>query len=266
LTIFGDCRKIALEQHAGSGSAEAVRESSGLLKQLEPKEIVMQSIVKNTWLATAGLVAMAGCASIPPGPKEMTFFVTSVNPGKGGDLGGLEGADRHCQTLAQAAGGGDRPWRAYLSTQAPKLADTNFVNARDRIGSGPWQNAKGEVIARSVDELHSASSNLNKQTALNEKGQLVNGRTEKPNTHDILTGSRPDGTAFPGAPFADMTCGNWTKGGADGAAMTGHHDRVGPLDAAWAVSWNSAHPTLGCSPEKIRPTGGEGLFYCFAVK
>ena len=226
----------------------------------------MQKMTRITGLTVAGLMGVTGCASVPPGPKEMTFFVTSVSPGKGGDLGGLEGADRYCQSLAQAAGAGDRTWHAYLSTQAPKLADTNFVNARDRIGTGPWQNAKGDVIARSVDELHSGDNNLTKQTALNEKGQPVNGRTEKPNMHDILTGSRPDGTAFPGAPFPDMTCGNWTKSGADGAAMTGHHDRAGPLDASWAVSWNSAHPTLGCSQEKIRPTGGDGLFYCFAVK
>jgi hypothetical protein len=208
---------------------------------------------------------LAGCASMEPGPKDMTFFITSAGPGRGGDLGGLAGADRHCQSLAEAVGAGGHSWHAYLSTQAPKLADPNFVNARDRIGAGPWRNAKGVVIARSVEELHSASSKLNKETALSEKGQLVNGRTEKPNTHDILTGSRADGTAFPGAPFADMTCGNWTNGGNDGAAMTGHHDRVGPTDASWATSWNSAHPTLGCSPEKIRPTGGEGLFYCFAV-
>jgi hypothetical protein len=200
------------------------------------------------------------------GPKEMTFFVTSVNPGKGGDLGGLEGADRHCQSLAQAAGAGHRTWRAYLSTQASTLAGKDFVNARDRIGTGHWQNAKGEVIARNVDDLHSAYSNLTKLTALDEKGQIVNGRTEKPNKHDILTGSRPDGTAFPGKPFPDMTCGNWTKSTDDGAAMTGHHDRAGPSEASWAVSWNSAHPTLGCSMEKIRPTGGDGLFYCFAVK
>lgn len=226
----------------------------------------MQKMTRITGLTVAGLMGVTGCASVPPGPKEMTFFVTSVSSGKGGDLGGLEGADRYCQSLAQAAGAGDRTWHAYLSTQAPKLADTNFVNARDRIGTGPWQNAKGDVIARSVDELHSGDNNLTKQTALNEKGQPVNGRTEKPNMHDILTGSRPDGTAFPGAPFPDMTCGNWTKSGADGAAMTGHHDRAGPLDASWAVSWNSAHPTLGCSQEKIRPTGGDGLFYCFAVK
>lgn len=226
----------------------------------------MQGMVKMTLLAAAGVLGVAGCASVPPGPKDMTFFVTSIGPGKGGDLGGLDGADQHCRSLAQAAGAGDRTWHAYLSTQAPKLADTNFVNARDRIGTGPWQNAKGEVIAWSVDDLHSADSKLTKQTALDEKGQAVNSRTEKPSKHDILTGSRTDGTAFPGAPFPDMTCGNWTKGGVDGAAMTGHFDRAGPLDAPWAVSWNSAHPTLGCSLEKIRPTGGDGLFYCFAVK
>lgn len=224
---------------------------------------------KTPWLAAAGamgVIVVAGCATMQPGPKEMTFFVTSANPGKGGDLGGLEGADKHCQSLAQAAGAGHRTWRAYLSTQASALAGTDYVNARDRIGTGPWQNVKGEVIARSVDDLHSPNSRLNKQTALDEKGQMVNGRTEKPNKHDILTGSRPDGTAFPGKPFPDMTCGNWTKGGDDGAAMTGHHDRFGPLDASWAVSWNSAHPTLGCSMEKIRPTGGDGLLYCFAAK
>jgi hypothetical protein len=196
----------------------------------------------------------------------MTFFVTSANPGRGGDFGGLAGADKHCQTLAEAVGAGGGTWRAYLSTQAPKLADPNFVNARDRIGAGPWHNAQGVRIARSVDDLHSANNNLTKQTALNEKGQMVNGRTEKPNLHDIITGSRADGTAFPGAPFPDMTCSNWNNGSDSGAAMTGHHDRVGPTDASWATSWNSAHPTLGCSPDKIRPTGGEGLFYCFAVK
>ncbi|TAK69260.1 MAG: hypothetical protein EPO19_07830 [Betaproteobacteria bacterium] len=226
----------------------------------------MPSIVGRTWLAAAGLITLAGCASMQPGPKDMTFFVTSVGPGKGGDLGGLEGADGHCQSLAKAAGAGDRTWRAYLSTQAPKLADPNFVNARDRIGAGPWQNAQGVVIARSVDELHSANNKLNKQTALDQMGKPVNSRTEKPNKHDMLTGSRPDGTAFPGAPFPDMTCGNWTKSGTDGSAMTGHHDREGPIDSPWATSWNSAHPTLGCSQERVRPTGGDGLFYCFAVK
>jgi len=225
----------------------------------------MQSTVRGVLLAAAGVITVVGCATTPPGPKDMTFFVTSVGPGKGGDLGGLEGADRHCQTLAAAAGAGHRTWRAYLSTQAPKLGDPNFVNARDRIGTGPWQNAKGVVVARNVEELH-AANNLTKETTLDEKGQLVNGRTEKPNKHDMLTGSRPDGTAFPGAPFPDMTCGNWTKSGNDGAAMTGHHDRAGPIAAPWATSWNSAHPTLGCSQERVRPTGGDGLFYCFAAK
>ena len=198
--------------------------------------------------------------------SAMTFFVTSVGSGKGGDFGGLEGADKHCQTLAAAAGAGNKTWRAYLSTQAPKLSDTNFVNARDRIGTGPWQNAKGVVIAKSVDDLHSAGNNLSKQTALDEKGQPVNARGDKPNKHDILTGSRADGTAFPGAPFPDRTCNNWTNSGDDGAAMVGHHDRAGPTAANWATSWNSAHPTLGCSQEKVRPTGGDGLLYCFAAQ
>jgi hypothetical protein len=227
----------------------------------------MQSNMKLTCLAAAGLIGVVGCAGMQSGgPKSMTFFVTSTGPGKGADLGGLDGADRHCQALAQAAGAGDRTWRAYLSTQAPSLNNPAFVNARDRIGAGPWQNAKGDVIAHSVDDLHSASSNLTKQTVLDEKGQPVNSRTETPSKHDMLTGSRPDGTAFGGPPFPDMTCSNWTKGGADGSAMTGHFDRAGPIASPWATSWNSSHPTLGCSMERIRPTGGDGLFYCFAVK
>ena len=227
----------------------------------------MHRSVRWTLLAAASSALVVGCATAQSGGSGMTFFVTSVGPGKGGDLGGLEGADRHCQALAQAVGAGHRTWRAYLSTQAPALADPSAVNARDRIGPGPWHNAKGVLIARSVDELHAAASNLNKETALNEKGQMVNGRTEKPSMHDMLTGSRPDGTAFPGGPFPDMTCGNWTRSGKEGSAMTGHHDRAGPASQyPWAVSWNSAHPTLGCSQESIRPTGGDGLFYCFAAK
>ena len=217
-------------------------------------------------LAAAGL-ALAGCATTQApqrDAKAMTFFVTSTGPGKGADLGGLAGADQHCQKLATAAGAAPRTWRAYLSTQAPALNDPNFVNARDRIGNGPWQNINGVVIARNVDELHSPASKLNKQTAVDEKGSIVNGRTEKPNTHDILTGSRPDGTAFAGAPFADMTCGNWTKGGKDGSAMLGHHDLAGPIDTAWAKSWNSSHPSRGCDPEGLVSTGGAGLLYCFA--
>ena len=229
----------------------------------------MQGSTRTMGLAVAALITLGGCAgmqSSQPDAKSMTFFVTSSNPGKGGDLGGLEGADRHCQALATQAGSTGRVWRAYLSTQAPALADRNFVNARDRIGAGPWQNARGVVVARNVDHLHSAHNNLTKETALDENGKLVNGRTEKPNQHDILTGSRPDGTAFPGAPFPDMTCGNWTKGGPDGSAMTGHHDRVGPVDNAWARSWNSAHPSRGCHREGLAGTGGDGRLYCFAAQ
>jgi hypothetical protein len=226
----------------------------------------MRKSARTAFWAAAGVIGLAGCAAMQPGPQGMSFFVTSAGAGRGGDLGGIEGADRHCQTLAQAAGAGHRTWRAYLSAQAPRLNDPGFVNARDRIGTGPWRNAKGVVIARSVEDLHSTGNNINKDTALDERGRPVNGRTETPNKHDILTGSRPDGTAFPGAPFPDMTCGNWTKSTVDGAAMTGHHDRAGPINNAWAVSWNSAHPTLGCSQERVRPTGGDGLFYCFAAK
>jgi hypothetical protein len=214
----------------------------------------------------AALLLLGLSAAAQAQQSNMTFFITSAGPGKGADLGGLEGADRHCQALATAAGAGNRTWRAYLSTQAPRLPDTSFVNARDRIGPGPWQNAKGVVIAKNVDELHSASNNLTKETALDEKGQPVNGRTEQPNNHDMMTGSRPDGTAFPGAPFPDMTCGNWTNGGADGSAMLGHHDRAAPVVSAWAISWNSSHPSLGCNAEKLRATGGAGLFYCFAAQ
>ena len=236
---------------------------------------MQRSIERMCVMTVAGTAALAGCASAPtgPNPKEMTFFVTSVNPGKGANFGGLDGADRHCAALARASGAPtDRVWRAYLSTQAnatagPQLGSKEFVNARDRIGTGPWQNTRGVTVAKSVDDLHSPGSNLNKDTALDEKGNLVNGRTEKPNKHDILTGSRPDGTAFPPSPFfPDMTCGNWTKDGADGAAMTGHHDLAGPIPAGWGVSWNSAHPSRGCGLDQLRPTGGDGLLYCFAVK
>jgi hypothetical protein len=221
--------------------------------------------MRHTALGAAFLV-LGGCATGPSGDgNPMTFFITSVGSGKGADLGGVEGADKHCQSLAAATGAGGRTWRAYLSTQGKALNDTDVVQARDRIGTGPWYNAKEVRIARNVEELHSASNNLTKETALDEKGQPVNDRTMKPNKHDILTGSRPDGTAF--APFPDMTCGNWTKSGADGAAMTGHHDRAGPVPHAWATSWNSSHSTRGgCSQEALRSTGGDGLFYCFAAK
>jgi hypothetical protein len=191
----------------------------------------------------------------------MTFFVTSVGSGDGADLGGLEGADRHCQQLAEAAGAGDRTWHAYLSTQ--EAGGEPAANARDRIGAGPWRNAKGVVIAQDLDELH-ADNNLTKETALTEQGNQVNGRGDSPNQHDILTGSQPDGTAFAGA--EDRTCGDWTRSGAEGAAMVGHHDRMGLRDDAPSKSWNSSHPTRGgCSQEALQGTGGAGLFYCFAA-
>jgi len=202
------------------------------------------------------VMALAGSAQ---SQNAMTFFVTSAGPGDGGNLGGLDGADRHCTTLATAAGATGKTWRAYLSTQG-----ANAVNAKDRIGRGPWQNAKGTVIAKDVAELH-GTNNLTKQTALNEKGEVINGRGDTPNRHDVLTGSQADGTAFTGAD--DRTCGNWTKNGA-GAAMVGHSDRTGLDESAPAKSWNASHPSRGpgggCSQADLKSTGGDGLFYCFA--
>jgi hypothetical protein len=213
----------------------------------------------------AALLTLGGCAAGPfGGGNPMTFFITSAGPGRGADLGGIEGADRHCQELATKAGAGDRTWRAYLSTQGKALNDPNVVHARDRIGGGPWHNAKGVRIARNVEDLHSPNNNLNKDTGLDETGKPVNDRTMKPNKHDILTGSRPDGSAFP--PFPDMTCTNWTSSAKEGSAMVGHHDRAGPINHPWAVSWNSSHSSRGgCGQEALRSTGGDGLFYCFAV-
>lgn len=222
-------------------------------------------------LAAAGVV-LTGCASMgqPPGPANMTFFVTSVGPAGAdmgtGNLGGLSGADAYCQKLAAAAGAGNRTWRAYLSTQASAMGATDAVNARDRIGAGPWQNANGEVVARNVNHLHGANNNITKQTAVDEMGRPVKGRGDTPNNHDMLTGSRADGTAFPsGGINPDMTCGNWTKGGPDGSAMLGHFDRVGPAVVPWAQSWNSSHISAGCDAPKLRSTGGAGQFYCFAA-
>lgn len=215
----------------------------------------------------AGLLAWVALATnVSAGDAgKMSFFITSVGSDKGADLGGLAGADAHCQFLATSAGAGGRTWRAYLSTQGKDFKDTNVVNARDRIGTGPWFNAKGVKIASNVDELHSAKNNLTKETALDENGRIVYGRTEKPNKHDILTGSRVDGTAYGPMFFADMTCNNWTSSG-EGKTIVGHHDRVGPIDHAWAKSWNAAHITKGCSQNDLKKTGGDGLFYCFAEK
>jgi hypothetical protein len=204
----------------------------------------------------------SSCANLNAPANPMTFFVTSAGSGKGADLGGLAGADRHCQSLAAAVdAGGSRVWRAYLSNSA--VSGAPAVNARDRIGRGPWQNAKGVVIARSVDDLHSASNNLTKQTAITEKGAVNPGRGDPVNQHDILTGSSPDGRAVSGE--KDMTCGNWTKSGA-GAAIVGHHDRIGLRDDAPSKSWNSSHPSRGCSQDNLKASGGAGQFYCFAAQ
>jgi hypothetical protein len=213
------------------------------------------------FIAVVAALALAGGAGLAQAqPADLGFFVTSTGSGKGADFGGLAGADAHCQKLAAAVGAGNRTWRAYLSTQASGSAPA--VNARDRIGKGPWKNAKGEVIAKDVADLHGASNNLNKQTALTEKGAVVNGRGDTPNQHDILTGSQPDGTAFASA--EDRTCGNWTKSG-DGSAMLGHHDRTGLDTSPPALSWNSSHPSRGCSDDALKSTGGAGYLYCFAA-
>jgi len=212
------------------------------------------------------LIACAAAAAIGLGAaaqaqNAMTFFITSAGPGKGADLGGLDGADRHCQALAQAAGAGGKTWRAYLSTQG-----ANAVNAKDRIGRGPWQNAKGAVVAKDVADLHGASNNLNKDTALSEKGEVINGRGDTPNRHDVLTGSQGDGTAF--AAGEDRTCKNWTSS-MQGAAMVGHFDRKGLRDDEPSKSWNTSHPSRGpdggCSQADLKSTGGDGLMYCFAA-
>ena len=217
----------------------------------------MGKLIALTLFVPAALT-LSMVTSVSAQDTKMGFFVTSAGPGKGADLGGLDGADKHCQTLAEAAGSTGQTWRAYLSTQGD-----GAVNAKDRIGAGPWANAKGEVIAKDVAELHNGN-NLNKNTALSEKGELVNGRGDKPNMHDILTGSQADGTAF--AAGEDRTCGNWTLSGAEGAVMVGHHDRMGLDDSPPAKSWNTSHPSRGgCSQDALKGTGGNGLFYCFAA-
>jgi hypothetical protein len=213
----------------------------------------------NLVMLASAIVLLLGSVECRAQQSDISFFVTSAGSGKGGDLGGLAGADQHCQMLAQAAGAGGKTWRAYLSTQG-----AGAVNARDRIGHGPWKNAKGEVVAKDVAELH-GKNNVSKQTALTEKGEMVNGRGDTPNMHDILTGSQPDGTAFTSGD--DRTCGNWTKSG-QGSAMMGHHDRQGLRDDDSSKSWNSSHPSRGpdggCSQNDLKSTGGNGLYYCFA--
>ena len=217
------------------------------------------NLARVSTVAAAALLSLGlgGCAAYQR-HFDTTFFVTSTGNGKGGDFGGLAGADQHCQALARAAGLGHRTWRAYLSASPGRSSPT--IHARDRIGSGPWHNAKGVLIASNVAELH-GSNNLNKETALTENGSIVNGRGDNPNMHDILTGSKPDGTAFTGND--DMTCGNWTSAD-EGRAMVGHHDRMGLGNDAASRSWNASHSSSGCSPEALKKTGGAGLLYCFA--
>lgn len=199
-------------------------------------------------LSVVAFACLAGAATAQD--SSMSFFVTSTNPGNGADFGGIDGADAHCTSLAEAAGVTGKTWHAYLSTSTE--------NARDRIGSGPWFNAAGVEIAASVDALHGDSNAITKETGLDETGAVVNGRGDTPNRHDILTGSMPDGTA------AEQTCEDWTAGG-EGSAMVGHHDRMGLDDSPPAKSWNSSHPSRGCDLDALRGTGGDGLVYCFAL-
>ncbi len=219
-------------------------------------------------MAAAAITVGAGLGVVhaQQGPQapNMSFFVTSAGLGKGADLGGLAGADAQCQSLAAAVGAGAKTWRAYLSTQA--VGGTAAINARDRIGTGPWQNFKGEVVAQSVADLHSANNKLGPATSLTDRGTIVAGRGFTPNYHDVLTGAQGDGTAFP--PAEDRTCKNWTSS-TQGAAMVGHIDRMGLNDEPPAKSWNTSHPSRGpeggCSQNDLRSTGGNGFFYCFAT-
>lgn len=209
------------------------------------------AFAKTALFSASLLLAFAAGSPTFAQDATMSFFVTSQGSGDGANLGGLKGADAHCAQLAEAAGVTGKAWAAYLST-----SDTN---ARDRIGAGPWVNAKGETIATDVDDLHSSNNRITKETALTEKGDMVNGRGDDPNQHDILTGSNADGTAH------EATCENWTTNG-EGSAMVGHHDRMGLDESDAAKSWNTSHPSRGCSQSDLQGTGGAGLFYCFAVE
>ena len=220
----------------------------------------MTSRIRLPLLAAVALTGLGLTAPAQAQQADMSFFVTSVGTGNGADLGGLAGADAHCQALASTAGSTNTNWRAYLSTTEPGGAAG--VNARDRIGKGPWQNAKAVEVAKSVEALHSDSSNINKQTAMTEKGEMVSGRGDPVNMHDILTGSDPQGLFSTAG--GDSTCGNWTKSG-EGSAIVGHHDRAGLKDTRHMNSWNSSHGSRGCSQDALKSSGGAGLLYCFAA-
>lgn len=225
----------------------------------------LSTVVAAAFLVSAGMTLpvhaqeKAKAKAAQKGGGDMTFFVTSVGKGNGADLGGLEGADAHCNALAKAAGSKRTDWKAYLSTTAP--GGEPGVNARERIGKGPWRNAKGVVVAQNVAQLHSEKSNVTKETALTEKGEMVKGRGDSPNEHDILTGS--DSAGMYSTAAGDTTCGNWTKSG-EGSAIVGHHDRIGLKDSWHMKSWNSSHGSRGCSQDQLKASGGAGLFYCFA--
>jgi len=221
----------------------------------------MSSKVAVRFLAFAALGVVGLTVAVHAQQATMSFFVTSVGKGDGANLGGLEGADAHCVALAKAAGATKTSWKAYLSTSAP--GGDAGVNARDRIGKGPWQNAKGTVVAKSVDELHSDAVNVSKDTALTEKGEVVSGRGDAVNMHDILTGSDPQGQYSTAG--GDTNCGNWTKNG-EGSAIVGHHDRAGLKETRHMKSWNSSHGSRGCGQDALKGTGGAGLFYCFAAE
>jgi hypothetical protein len=232
-------------------------------------EILMKkSLASFTKIAcvVSATIILAACAqktmtsSMTDSKSQMSFFLTSENAGKGADFGGLAGADAYCNKLATSVGAGGKNWRAYLSTTG-----AGSVNARDRIGKGPWVNAKGVVVATSVDDLHSANNKLSKANSLSEKGEVISGRGDAVNLHDILTGSGEDGRVDAAAAAkGDTTCGNWTLSGA-GSAIVGHHDRVGLNDSAPMKSWNSSHGTRGCDMASLKATGGGGLMYCFAA-
>ena len=205
----------------------------------------------------AGIVVIATIGFVHAQDADMSFFLASKGPGDGANLGGLEGADTHCQMLAEAAGVDGKTWRAYLSTSGDET-----VNGRDRIGDGPWVNANGVQVASDVDDLHSDSNKLNKENSVTENGEVINGRGDNPNRHDILTGSNLDGTAF--SDGKDHSCRDWTHNGSDGSAQVGHHDRTGGGPNP-TTSWNSAHPSRGCGQADLQATGGDGLYYCFAI-
>jgi hypothetical protein len=218
----------------------------------------MNTMLRLSILAGAAIIG-AGWGAAQAQQANMTFFITSHGPGKGGDLGGIAGADAHCQALAASVGAGSKTWRAYLSSNTPANGQP-AVNARDRIGSGPWQNAKGVVVAKDVNDLH-ANANINKDTALDEKGERIKVRGDTPNQHDMLTGSTLEGRAF--AANLNLTCNNWSSSNF-GTAMVGHVDREGIADTVYQHSWVSSHQTPTCTPQGFAQVGGGGLFYCFA--